>query len=117
MDLKEFIKTALVDIVQGIDEAKKEIDNNQKAQICPILAPVSTAKFNIQVDVNGMYYQQAEFDIAVTAESKSDTGAKAGIKVFGIDASMGGNVSGNSSTVSRIKFHVPLGLPSKRDMA
>ncbi len=116
MDLKEFIKTALVDIVEGIEEAKSELDKRAN-HICPPMGSAYANKFEIQLNsFNGIYYQQAEFDVAVTVENTTDGGAKAGIKVLGfIEANVGRNTSSNSSTISRIKFHVPIGLPSKRN--
>ena len=45
MDLKEFIKTALVDIVQGIDEARSELDNKAN-YICPIFSPLGGVRKN-----------------------------------------------------------------------
>jgi len=115
MDLKEFIKTALIDIVEGIEDAKLELDK-KNTYICPPMGPAYIDKFHIKLNsFNGMYYQQAEFDIAITAENRTDGGAKAGVKVAGfIEANMGKNTALNNSTVSRVKFHVPLGLPCKK---
>ncbi len=118
MDLKEFIKTALVDIVEGIEEARLTLDKKEN-YICPPMGPAYADKFGIQLNsFNGIYYQQAEFDVAVTVETKADGGAKTSVKVLGLfEANIGGNVSSNNAAVSRIKFHVPLGLPSKREKA
>jgi hypothetical protein len=115
MDLKEFIKTALVDIVEGIEEARLTLDKKE-SYICPPMGPAYADKFGIQLNsFNGIYYQQAEFDVAVTVETKTDGGAKTSVKVLGLfKANIDGNVSSNNAAVSRIKFHVPLGLPSKR---
>jgi hypothetical protein len=62
MDLKDFIKTALVDIVQGIDEARSELDSKAN-YICPIFSILDAPKTSIR----GVYYQEAEFDIAVSS--------------------------------------------------
>lgn len=114
MDLKEFIKTVLIDIVEGVEQAKIETDG-KAGHVCPSMSPAYAEKAKIQFNaLNGYYYQQAEFDVAVTAENKTDGGVKAGVKVLGLmEAGMGGNVSSNNSTISRIKFHVPLGLAPK----
>lgn len=112
MDLKEFITATLIDIVEGIEEAKLKLGT----KICPPMGQAYINKFDIKLNnFNGMYYQQAEFDVAITAENKTDGGTKAGIKVAAvIEAHMGGNISSNNSRVSRVKFHVPLGLPCKK---
>ena len=91
MDLKQFIKTALVDIVQAIEEAKSESDDKAD-YICPIMNPHDAVQRNITRTHDGKYYQNAEFDIAVTAEGNMDSGGKAGIKVFGIEANLGSNL-------------------------
>jgi len=115
MDLKEFIKSAMVDIVTGVEDAKTELGNQQN-HICPPMGPAYADKFSIALNgFNGLYYQQIEFDIAVTAENKSDNGAKAGIKVLGLEANLGSGMTSNNSTLSRIKFHVPLGLSSRKN--
>lgn len=114
MDLKEFIKTALLSIVEGIEEAKNILDATEK-NICPPMAPAYIDKLKIPLNAgNGFYYQQAEFDVAVTVENQTEGKTKAGIKVLGIGANIDGSMSSSNTTVSRIKFHVPLGLQAKR---
>ena len=48
-----------------------------------------------------------EFDIAVSAKRTGSTGAGLKVAVFGIGANAGGDMSAESSTVSRIRFSVP----------
>jgi hypothetical protein len=113
MNLDEFIKTVIVDISKGVESAKNTLAAS-KNKICPSMGSAFAEKFGAKLNnFDGMYYQEIQFDVAVTVESKGDAGAKAGIKVCGIEANVGGTVSSNSSTVSRVKFHVPLGLSSK----
>lgn len=122
MELKEFIKTALIDLVMGVEEAR---DNLSKAgcrsTICPIVAPIDVETLKIAMDLNGNYHQNVEFDIAVTVtdgtSSEADINGKIGIAVMGINAGVGSDIVENTSTtnasVSRIKFHVPIGLKVK----
>ncbi|MCX7116833.1 MAG: hypothetical protein NTW94_02820 [Legionellales bacterium] len=76
MDLKEFIRTALVEIVEAIEGAKSELDDKAD-YICPIMNLHDAGQCNITRTHDGKYYQNAEFDIAVTAESNTDCGGKA----------------------------------------
>ena len=52
-----------------------------------------------------------EFDVAVTAVEATGTEGKAGISVWSIGANMSGKTDKSNSTVSRVKFSVPVGLP------
>jgi len=115
MNLKDFIKIALTDIVSATEEAKIELDTQLKS-ICPPIGQAYATKFGIQLDdATGMYHQQVTFDVAVTVEHIAGDNAKAGIKVFNlVEANLGKNSSVNNSTVSRIKFHVPIGLSCRR---
>ncbi len=67
------------------------------------------------MDAMGRHYQKVEFDVAVTAEEKTtikgNVEGKAGlIKVLNITAGINGDLNTNNSTVSRVKFHVPIAL-------
>jgi hypothetical protein len=61
------------------------------------------------------YVQPVEFDVAVTATDKHEATGKGGIKVFTI-AELGGEGSKSKerSTVSRIKFSIPIVPPSQQ---
>ncbi len=110
MELKDFIKTALIDLITGVDEAKLVLKDQGGSFVCPPLGHAYRKEFDLQFDAHGRYYQKVEFDVAVTVENTDTGGAKAGIKVMGLEASLGGNLTANSSTASRVKFHVPIAL-------
>jgi len=113
MELKEFIKTVILDIVNAVEEVKDQL--NDPERVCPVIAPAFIAPFKAQYHItNNYYYQQLSFDVAVTAENKDGGGAKAGIKVMGLEASLGGETAIYNSTVSRINFHIPISLSAKR---
>lgn len=114
MNLKDFIKTALMDLITGIDEAKNEL-GKEGSLICPPIGPAYRKEFDLQMDAMGRHYQKVEFDVAVTAEKNSscegNIEGKAGlIKVLNLSADIKGNLNTNNSTVSRVKFHVPIAL-------
>lgn len=112
MELKQFISTAIVDIIRGVEESRKELGNELAKCICPVMnAAYAAQKTKIEYDsTRGLYYQQIDFDIAVTAESKDNAGGKAGINVLGLTASIGTDANVTNVSVSRIKFSIPIGL-------
>ena len=119
MNIGEFVSETLSQIIDGIRSAQEsEMGENEKAEggsrIGKINPPHSAGDQTIVkrgqlISTFGEPIQDVEFDIAVTVEES--TGAKAGLRVMGIGA--GGELSAKESTVSRIKFSVPIELPRK----
>lgn len=113
MDLKDFIKTTLIDIAEAIHDAK--LETSEKIAIAPFT-------------INGKKVSEIsyiDFDLAVTANEFSE-------KTNGSDGKMGGgiNVLGNkisagvdgskqdiarlgTEKVSRISFKVPVAFSAK----
>ena len=113
MELKEFIKIALVDVVEAVSEARESLGNNSDC-ICPPSGSVYIEKAKLVRDANGLYLQEIYFDIAVTTENVSNNNGKAGIKVYGVEAGIGKNSETTNATISRVKFQVPIGLKCPR---
>ena len=61
--------------------------------------------------------KKVDFDIAVTVVEGKGTSAKAGISTCSIGAGVAGKTESSSSTVSRIKFEIPIDLPQGADVA
>jgi len=97
MDIKEFVKETLRQIVEGVKEIQGEVAT--KAQIAPI----------------GNQSEKVEFDIAVTVEEEKTKDKKAGLSVYCIKAGAGGQTSASTSTVHRIKFSVGIDFESKEE--
>jgi len=122
VELKDFIKTVLIDLITGVDEAKSALGKQQGSLICAPLGPAYRKEFDLQIDAMGRYYQKVEFDVAVTVAEEStvqgNLKGKAGfIKVLSISADMDGSTNASNSTVSRVKFHVPIALQCTKIMA
>lgn len=112
MDLKEFIGLALSDIVQGVLEAQQTLGKNGKYINPELSTQQGTHEENGNlVSIQGQLVQTVEFDIAVTATK--GTGTKGGIGVVAGVFALGsqGQSSAENSSVSRIKFSVPVTLP------
>lgn len=114
MELKEFISEALVQIVAGIEDAQEKIETSN-AEISP---SYNNRQQNIMEKLNliqsrkGNVIQQVNFDIAVSATE--GTGTKAGVGVLAGAFNLGASGSSNqeNQTASRIKFAVPVTLPT-----
>ena len=97
MNLRDFVKSVLVDINAAVDEAgattSREITFSEKDNA-----------------------RTVEFDIAVSAEESDQKSGKAGIKVLQF-AEAGGNLSQESknSTVSRIVFGLRISPITKKE--
>lgn len=102
MDLKEFIKTTLVDIKNGISEANKELAKSEGKE----MGKDANAYFAIFPHNSEKKEGYVAFDVALTIsqESKSSGGGKIKIAVAGL----GGEISDASTQehVSRIKFNI-----------
>ena len=99
MDLTDFVKTVLVSVNNGVDEARKQTSR----------------------DIHFSYNQSArtvEFDVAVSAEQVSKANGRAGVKVLQF-AEAGGDISREktNSTISRVKFGVDIAPMTKDEAA
>lgn len=107
MDLKEFITETLVQIQEGVQEAinRRTASGNSAGAINPFFGNVN--------DIGKDHLQLVDFDVAVTVVDKADVNAKAGLRVFSIELGGGGSTSAEHSTVSRIKFAIPVAQPTQ----
>lgn len=99
MELKEFVKTAVQDIIAGLNEAGEGLKELQTVGSSNH-NKVTGLSPNIIQDHNGGIYSVVDFDIAVTI-AKSGSAA-AGISI--VPFQLGGKGEVSSETVSRIKF-------------
>lgn len=94
MDVKEFVSNTLKQIIDGVVDAQRHADQNNA-----VVAPYHD------------YRKAIGFDIAVTVVEGKETEGKAGISVWSIGAGVTGKSESSNSTVSRIKFEIPVELP------
>lgn len=97
MDLKEFVSETISQIIDGFVEAKERTKGKN-------------------VSIGGSKeiesQQKVSFDVAITVVEETETTGKAGISVWSIGTCISGKSENTSSTVSRIKFDVPIYLSS-----
>jgi hypothetical protein len=107
MELKEFIKTTLVQLSQGIEEAKKELGYNQGGKT--IINPdVKGAHTFTQDEHSIKRIEEVEFDIAVIVEQKSEGKAGIGVLASIITAGVSKSTGDTNPETHRIKFKVPI---------
>lgn len=113
MELKEFIKTALTDIVSAVRETQEEV--KEYATIAPLVG-LGDKKSAVGMQDGVAHISNIDFDVAVTTETKENTekGIKAGIKVasvFNIGVGSNGDATETYQNISRIRFSIPVLLP------
>lgn len=117
MELKEFVAESVKQIFEGVQEAQSSIDG-EDAIVVPSVVPKSDADWHPSVvgyaSKASKYLplvQMVEFDVAVTVETQGEK--KGGIGVVIGSVGIGGTKSSSdaASSVSRIRFGVPIALP------
>ncbi|MGP5563698.1 hypothetical protein [Vreelandella alkaliphila] len=110
MNLQNFVTETLVQIVQGVADAQKQIGD--LAIISPVISS-TTAGASAQgyIDTRKGYAQSVQFDVAVTVADGKESKAGGGIEVLNISLGAAGSRNSNNSSVSRVQFIVPVVLP------
>jgi hypothetical protein len=109
MNLQEFIKTALTDIVAGVGEASLAAKAHGGA-IGSMALYGFTKENEILTDANDRPVARVEFDIALAEANSKDTKGGIGVYLGAVDLDSQGASHGEVSTHSRIKFSVPIVL-------
>ena len=113
MDLREFVRETLVQIVGGVVDARDPIVE-KGGDINPVGGNFDQASLGErQWDWKRGATEIIEFDVALTKSDKED--AKSGIGVFLGGIAIGARSSGENaySSMTRVKFSVPLLLPAQ----
>lgn len=123
MELREFIKSSLVDVARGIMDASEALKDTNA-----IISPddfemisehsstfgrtlTSRVRSNIQAT---RVVHKVDFDIAVVVDETDKTQAGVKISVMSIGLNGGGESTSKAGSTSRIKFSVPVVMPSSQ---
>lgn len=113
MELKEFIKTTLKQIADGIAETQKEYEN-QGININPIkVIYKKDGKWN---EYQAGIPQEVCFDIALTELESSNLKGGIGVFLGGVGVGTKAETGEQLKSMSRIKFSVPIILPAGKDI-
>lgn len=112
MELQNFITQTLVSIVEGVRDAQLEVDEHH-AQVNPYVLPddIEDEEALGQTE-RGSTPRPVEFDVLVTASESEGEEGGAGIFVGGMGVGVRGEETTTTGHESRIKFKVPLVLPT-----
>lgn len=110
MDLKQFVKETISQVVSGVNEINEELNTTTGGYV--------QNKVTYPQPMNGFirsYIRESidvDFDVAITATESDGKNGSAGIKVASI-LNIGGGVDSKTENqiVSRVKFTLPLILP------
>lgn len=113
MELKEFIKTALIDIIDAVKETQDKVKDY--ATIVP-LVETGNKEASVLMNDGVAKISNIDFDVAVSSETKENgrNDAEGRIKVAGVfNIGIGGKEEAekNSQNISRIRFSIPVLLP------
>jgi|BarGraIncu01121A_1022015.scaffolds.fasta_scaffold01699_5 hypothetical protein len=114
MELKEFVKETLIQIIKGVKEAQVAVKEDG-GQVNPIHAFYGdTTHKNTVRDSEGQVIHSIEFDVAITV--KEDAGVKGGggLVVGPVVIGTRGEMSEQNTSTNRIKFPVPISYPLQK---
>ena len=110
MELQEFIRTALVEIVEGVAAARSAaLAHDALIGSDRVYGNVEEAK--IITDKFGRTVSTVEFDVALASSDSKDTKGGIGVFLGSVGPGSQGTSYEESSSHSRIKFTVPVVLP------
>jgi hypothetical protein len=104
VELRLFVKQALLDILGGIADAQKE---------APIgtIAPEEIHRTYASVQHGISHLQPVSFELKVVADSSTSSGAKIGVLGGLVGAGAQGDSKDSNQIHSTLKFSVPIHLP------
>ncbi|WP_155931629.1 trypco2 family protein [Methylopila sp. 73B] len=101
MEIKDFIKEAIIQVQQGVREAGDYLRKNDGRGL---INPVWT-KEKYHEDL----IRNIDFDIAITATTEKK--GSAGLKIPGLAVDLGASAGRENQTANRIKFSLPIIFP------
>ena len=99
MDLATFVRSTLVEIAHGIQQANKSL-SDERAK------PDATFQLQGSHGSGNHAHEPIEFDVAVVVSEKEESSGKGGLKVAWIEAGGQKSATSENQTTSRVKFHV-----------
>ena len=110
MELNQFVAESIKQIIDGVCEAQVHA-RDVRAAVNP--SDVNTNEHTGHVLYHNVPLQNVEFDVAVSATEGSGNEGGAGLFVGPVAIGTRGQSEASSTAVSRIKFTVPMALPTQ----
>ncbi len=120
MKLKEFIKQSIIEISEAVQESNSHFEDHKiNAIVNPEFIYESgeyvrpfTIPRNEDNPNENRFIENIDFDVAVTTGGEISGEAKGGIKIASFEIGGKGSVVDKQQNVSRIKFTIPVCLPT-----
>lgn len=109
MNLQEFTKETLVQIVYAVNEAKGELSKVNAKTPNNVIAN----GHHIMDDKTKEHVIVVDFDVAITTETTKENKGGVGLQVASLNFGGKFGHKDNNQTFSRVKFSLPLVLPGK----
>ncbi|MGH8758778.1 MAG: hypothetical protein ACREVW_04595 [Burkholderiales bacterium] len=111
MELKDFVAESLIQIVQGVALAQKELKGSG-ARVSPRMRATDKAHTIGEAEMDGgQPVSSVEFDVVVTATKGKGSKGTIGVVVGALGLGTQAQSESKSGEESRIKFKVPVLLP------
>jgi hypothetical protein len=111
MKLKDFVAETLKEIIDGVTEAQGYYSSKGASVNSPNIVYRMAEASQLMDQVSGQIAQMVEFDVAITAAEGTETKGGIGVFVGPIGLGSQGKSDASNTSVSRIKFSVPVLLP------
>ena len=115
MDLKEFIQTAVTQIVEGVVAAQAAVARRGAAVNPAFDLNGKGSPPLVGFTAAGARVSNVTFDVAVTAVEGTGAEGGAQVRVAGLASpGIGAGANGNAEHVTRLQFSLPISLPEDR---
>jgi len=110
MNLEDFVAETLKQVVNGVQKAQ-EFAQTRNACINPVSARMTSSQQSQHYDMNtGVPLQNIEFDVGITV-TETNSKQEDSTTVGSVTVSPQGASESQNSSISRIRFSVPILLP------
>ena len=107
MELQEFIRTALVQLVKGVESAQNDLKTSKAA-----INPLGTkAQIALEQNRETPSFTNVEFEVAVEVKNSGEQSGGVGIQIAVFKMGIDGKKAESESHMSRLRFTVPVHLP------
>jgi hypothetical protein len=113
MELQEFVSETLKEIIAGVKEAQVYARDNGAVANPGTSRHVPPGMYERGSSQDLSPIEKVEFDVAVTSTDASETQAGAGIFVAAFGIGVKDKSDTSNSSISRIRFSVPIVLPEQ----
>lgn len=108
IEIDSFIKTAIIEILQGVSSAHDYIKSKDDASITGALNPYFSDDANhLRKDL----IRDINFDVAINIDTSSEKSAGAKAKIYVVDAGGEYKKKDTEGQLSRVQFSVPILFP------